>query len=375
MSRALAYVEIVKSLKPIAEADRIECAEVLGWELIVKKNEFKVGDLAVYFEVDSILPEYPPFEFLRPKKFRIKTLKLKNQISQGLLLPLSVIKEIDPTFNMSKIKVGLDLTETLKVIKYDPEALDEKNEPEPVKKTWWEKKFSYFKWKLFGFKPTKSIDFPSYVPKSDEIRVQKMGSTLEIESGQSAYISEKLEGSSSTFCYKQTGNWIAKLFGNGYTYQVCSRNRIVYDSNKNNFVPTDNNFMFLSNKYKLLDKMKKLNRNLAIQGECIGPKVQGNIYRLSELELRVFLIFDIDKQEYLSLPEMLELCNQLGLQTVPILDTNHIIKNDIKYYVELAKINSTIKKDILAEGIVVRLNNKNVSFKSINLNYLLRKDK
>lgn len=89
--RKLAHVEKIASIQPIDGADRIEVATVLGWQVVVKKDEFKVGDLCIYIEIDSVLPEIEDFEFLRDKKFRIKTQKLRGQISQGLILPLDAL--------------------------------------------------------------------------------------------------------------------------------------------------------------------------------------------------------------------------------------------------------------------------------------------
>ena len=93
MERKLAHIELIESLKPIIGADKIEVATVLGWECVVKKDEFKVGDKIIYIEVDSVLPEKPEFEFLRDRKFKIKTIKLKGQISMGLILPLNILKK------------------------------------------------------------------------------------------------------------------------------------------------------------------------------------------------------------------------------------------------------------------------------------------
>src|SRR5208283_2537219 len=177
--RQLAYVETIKALSPIVGADKIEKAEVLGWELVVKKGEFQVGDLCVYCEIDSIFPELPPFEFLRSKKFRIKTVKLRGQVSQGIAFPLCVVNCVDPSFDVAKARVGDDLTDLLKITKYDPESGLDDPEPEQVKKSWVQRKYSYYKWKLFGIKPIKKGSFPNDVPKTDETRVQKMGPALE----------------------------------------------------------------------------------------------------------------------------------------------------------------------------------------------------
>lgn len=369
--RELASIQVIKSLSPIPGADAIEKAEVLGWELVVKKGDFKVGERIVYCEIDSILPEYPCFEFLRSKRFRIKTIKLRGQISQGIAFPLSVIADVNPGIAIDYFKVGNDVTDLLKITKHDPESeLDV--EEEPVKKSWLERNIRYYKWKFFGTKPVKKGNFPNDVPKTDEIRVQKMASALEERAGHLAYITEKVEGTSATFIYRQSGNWLAQLFGQNGIFQICSRNRIVYNSQDGG--ETSHPLMKVSEKYNIKQALKKLNRNLAVQGECYGPKIQGNIYRVPELEFKVFLIFDIDAQTYLPYHEMHLLIKELDLTMVPEVGGNHPIVNDIKYYVELSKGKSAIKSDILREGIVIRSMTDNFSFKSINPEYLLKQE-
>lgn len=368
--RQLAYIEVIKELKPIPDADKIEVATILGWECVVKKGEFKVGDLCVYTEVDSILPEYPCFEFMRSKKFRVRTIRLRKQISQGIAFPLCIVSCVDPNFNPAKARVGDDLTDTLKITKYDPESLLDVPEPEQIKKSWLQRKYSYYKWKFLGIKPIKKGSFPSDVPKTDETRVQKMGPVLEDMVGHPVYITEKCEGTSATFVYRKTGNWLARLFGQDGVFQICSRNRIVYNSQKDG--KCVHHLMTVAQSHNIQEKLKKLDRNIAVQGECIGPKIQGNIYRVPELEFRVFLMFDLDKQCYLPFDLMMDICQQLLLPMVPIVCEDAFVVNDIKYYVELSKGKSMINEKIDCEGIVVRSLTDNFSFKSINPEYLLK---
>ena len=123
--RHLATIRKIKELRPIPNADRIEVAIIDGWECIVNKADgFKVGDLIVYIEIDSVLPDKPEFEFMRKYKFRVKTIKLRGQVSQGLVLPLSIL-------GTNPYGEGADVTETLGIKKYDPEAAQEK--------VWWQK--------------------------------------------------------------------------------------------------------------------------------------------------------------------------------------------------------------------------------------------
>lgn len=119
--RKLASIQRIVSLSPIEGADKIEKCVVLGFELVVaKKDNFKAGDLCVYCEVDSILPDKPEFEFLRERKFRIKTIKLKQQVSQGICFPLSILPQA--AFHDIKWKEGADVTEILEITKYDPQG-------------------------------------------------------------------------------------------------------------------------------------------------------------------------------------------------------------------------------------------------------------
>lgn len=370
--RELAYIATIKSLSPIPDANKIEKAEVLGWELVVKKGDFCVDDKVIYVEIDAILPEYPCFEFLRSKRFRIRTVKLRGQISQGIAFPLSVINEVDPTFDISKLNVGDDVSEVLKITKHDPEAAQDIDLEPPVKKSWLSNQFSFYKWKLFGIKrQSKAVnDFPSDVPKTDETRVQKMGGLLERCVGTPVYISEKCEGSSASFIFRKQGNWLVKLFGYDYLFQACSRNRIVFSSNKKTI--STHNTAELNEKYSIERKMKALGRNLAIQGEMIGPKIQGNIYRLSEVEVRFFSAYDLDKQSYVGFDELQDILNQLELPMVPIVSENTLLQSDVKYYVELSKGKSAINKKIDREGIIIRALDSSFSFKSINPEYLLK---
>ena len=367
--RKLAYIETIKSLTPIPNADSIECATILGWEVVVKRGDFKVGDKVIYCEIDSVLPELPPFEFLRQKKFRIKTVKLRGQVSQGIIFPISTIKEVTPEFPILSLKVGDDVTGALKITKYDPEAELDVAAPDQ-KKSWIANKYSFLKWKLFGIKPkTKKDSFPEDCPKTDETRVQNMGRLLYEQAGKPVYITEKCEGTSTTYVHRRTSHWLSWLLGDGSVFQACSRNQIVYDSR--NGGDTTHHSVRMAEKYNIAEKLKKLNRNLCVQGEIIGPKVQGNIYKLPELEFRAFLIFDLDNKCYVSYDEFISLTKELELLTVPILDTQATVQNSIKYYVELSKGKSKINPSVLREGIVIRSLTENFSFKSINPDYLL----
>lgn len=373
--RKLASIQFIKNLEIIPGADLIEKATVLGWECVVKKGEFNIGDKIVYVEIDSIMPERPEFEFLRPRKFKIKTAKMKGQISQGIVFPLSIIHSVNPEYSLTLLNEDDDLTELLGIVKWDPEQESIAEDVEPVfddknRLIRFYKKYKYLGTKrirkLLGLPTDNSTNkFPSYVPKTDETRVQTMYRGLNTHQGKTAYITEKLEGASTTFLsIRSKGNFIKRIFSKQpMRFIVCSRNRIV-----NNRI--DDRWR-VAKKYDLENKMAVYKKNIAIQGELIGPKVQGNIYELSEKDFRMYLAYNIDEHRYFNFNELVALSQELGIELVPVLETEHIIHTDIKAYVEMSIGNSKLNPKKKREGIVIRLKDDSFSFKSINPEYLL----
>ena len=211
--RKLAHIEKIEWIRPIEGADRIEVCGVLGWECVIaKKDNFKVGDTIIYIEIDSILPERPEFEFLRDRKFRIRTVKLRGQISQGLVLPLSTldsyVKEKGGLkFIKSVLGPGDDVTNYLGITKYispsereeiaqqEINLLSEKNK---LKK--FMMRYSWFR-KLFLSKTGKK-GWPYWVSKTDEERIQNIPHVLEQFKDCEVYITEKIDYQSVTFTGK-----------------------------------------------------------------------------------------------------------------------------------------------------------------------------
>ncbi len=247
--RKLASIQKIWKLEPIEGADAIEKARVLGWELVVKKGEFNVGDLCVYCEIDSILPERPEFEFLKPRKMRIKTVRLRGQVSQGICFPLSVLPEGTP------IEEGLDVTEILGITKYEA--------PVPA----------FLEGVMKG-------GFPSFIPKTDEPRVQIVQEMLDRHVGETCYVTEKIDGSSVTYYFKD-GN-----FG------VCSRNMELEEDDKNSMWK-------FARETDLENKLKKRNRNIALQGEIVGENIQKNTLNLRGQTVFFYNVFDIDAYRYM----------------------------------------------------------------------------
>jgi RNA ligase (TIGR02306 family) len=331
--RKLASVVKIVDIQPIPGADAIVVATVKGWKVVVKVNEYKVGDLAVYYEIDSFLPIRPQFEFLRKSSykrmgssegFRLKTIRLRGQISQGLLTPIPE--------GISNPKEGDDLTEALDIVKYEP--------PIPAQ----------LAGKIKG-------TFPSFIPKTDEIRIQNFESEVGFSPvGERAYVTEKLDGTSFT-CY----------FNNG-VFGVCGRNWELSET-------SDNSLWRMANVLQLKEKMTKHGKNIALQGELIGAGINGNLYGLSDHKLFFFTGYDIDKGRRMFFDELEWVLFGLQLQMVPLLEKyGFVIPNEsniVDYMLKYAEGKSVLNMEVDREGVVVRGLEREFSFKAISNTYLL----
>jgi RNA ligase (TIGR02306 family) len=331
--RKLASVVKIADIQPIPGADAIMVAKVKGWNVVVKVNEYKVGDLAVYYEIDSFLPVRPQFEFLRKSSFkrmgssegfRLKTIRLRGQISQGLLTPIPE--------GISNPKEGDDLTEALDIVKYEP--------PIPAQ----------LAGKIKG-------TFPNFIPKTDEIRIQNFESEVGFSpAGERAYLTEKLDGTSFT-CY----------FNNG-VFGVCGRNWELTET-------SDNSLWRMANLLQLKEKMTKHGKNIALQGELIGAGINGNLYGLSDHKLYFFTGYDIDKGRRMFFDELEWVLFGLQLQMVPVLEKyGFVIPNEnniVDYMLRYAEGKSVLNMEVDREGVVVRGLEREFSFKAISNTYLL----
>jgi RNA ligase (TIGR02306 family) len=331
--RKLASVVKIVEIQPIPGADAIVVATVKGWKVVVKVNEYKVGDLAVYYEIDSFLPIRPQFEFLRKSSykrmgssegFRLKTIRLRGQISQGLLTPIPE--------GISNPKEGDDLTEALDIVKYEP--------PIPAQ----------LAGKIKG-------TFPSFIPKTDEIRIQNFESEVGFSPvGERAYVTEKLDGTSFT-CY----------FNNG-VFGVCGRNWELSET-------SDNSLWRMANVLQLKEKMTKHGKNIALQGELVGAGINGNLYGLSDHKLYFFTGYDIDKGRRMFFDELEWVLFGLQLQMVPLLEKyGFVIPNEsniVDYMLKYAEGKSVLNMEVDREGVVVRGLEREFSFKAISNTYLL----
>ena len=336
MVRKLASVQVVEDIRDIPDADRIVSIKVLGWRLVARREEFKVGDKCVFFEVDSVLPQdNTAFDFLGRKR-RIKTVKMRGSLSQGLAMPLS-------TLGLSEdLDVGTDVTEELNVTKHDPSL----NQP-------------FYK----GLTQARVRTFPMFIPRTDEPRVQSFPEVLEEIKHMPVYITTKLDGTSMTV-YHYDGE-----------YGVCSRNMTLDTTHENKYNQ-------IANALRLEEKLKS-EGNYALQGELVGAGIQGNPLGMSDNDFYVFQVFDIDNQRYLDYHDMVEFCISLSINTVPVDYSNVMIDWDVDMAIEEAKGHYKTKgfhsSKKHREGIVVRpmfekvsgaLRNR-MSFKVINNDYLL----
>lgn len=382
MERALAHIEEIAWVKPIEGADNIEAVGVLGWNLIAKKNEFKVGDKCVFFEIDSKLPEKEWSEFLRPKGFKIKTLKLnKFKVwSQGLALPLNDISE----FQTKIPETGTDVTDILGVTyavpednvrkaKADPEAafkrISSKHQKLAVKPLWrwlakraWGKKLLLF---IFDRKSADPKAFPSdWVSKTDEVRVENIPFIL--DSHDVWTVTEKLDGTSSTFGVKKIGR-------NKFDFAVCSRN-VRQVSEDQECYHDSNIYWEMANKYGIKDKLISFAKEhgyetVVLQGESIGS-VQGNPYKLKENDLYCFNLYINGVR--IGTPELQDFCTKYGLRCVPILMTKHELPKTMEEMKLEADGTSVINPNVKREGLVYRSLDGQKSFKNVSREYLLK---
>ena len=341
MERKLASVARVLALEPIPNADAIELARIGGWQCVVKKEEFTVGDLAVFFEIDSIPPDSPQFAFLwtpktalpgevveRPEKFRLRTMKLRGALSQGLLLPLS-------QFDLQGASEGEDVTERLGVEKYEP----------PVSSS------------MSGLARG---PFPSWLSKTDEMRVQSVPDVLDELRGLPYVATLKCDGTSATYT-------LSPFDGE---FHVCSRNLSLVDG--------DNVYWNLARELEL-ERLLRAHPGLSIQGEVCGPGIQKNRLNLKAAQLLVFNIRDRLNARYLNDDEMRTFCVRNGLTAVAVIE-----RGDTFYHTQETLLNLAEGKypgtHNEREGIVVRPQTERgslvlsgrLSFKAISNRFLLK---
>jgi len=375
MERKLAHIEQILEVNNIPGADNILCAKILGWECVIaKKDNFKVSDKIIYIETDSIVPDKPEFEFLRDRKFRVKTIKLRGQISQGLVIPLPkdwTVKRSD------RCSIGSDVTEELGITKYlspsEQSELQREEEKIKLEKNRLKKFLMRYSWfrKLFLTRKQKN-GFPYWVTKTDEERIQNMPKVLTQFADKEVYITEKIDYQSGTWTSKQVPKFqglLGKLLPLKKTiFVVCSRN---FTTNAK-----DGLYWKIAKRYNL-EQICKENPGIIIQGEQGNIGVQNNKYNLSEPKMWVFNIINSNKNYYYNKEEMINFCCKYDLDIVPKITTCKLseLGSTVQELVTYSKGYSIINTKIQREGVVVRCiedGKKLLSFKVINPDFLLK---
>ena len=335
-ARKLATIQRIAEVKDIPDADLIQAYRVGGWWIVSKKGEFAVNELVTYLEIDSFVPtELAPFlskgkepkEYMGVQGERLRTVKLKRQVSQGLILPLS-----EYVLDNVELIEGHDVTEILGVIKW--EAPEE-------------------------FIPANAKgNFPSFIPKTVQERIQNLSKEFDLWlTDKSVWQkTEKIHGMSLT-CFVKDGE-----------YGVCSRNlELKEDEN--------NTYWKIVKSYDLINKIKSTGRNLAFQGEGYGSSISGNMYEFPDQRFALYAIYDIDAQCYLPPDQAYRTALVLGVPHVPHLGNMCLgeFYGTMQELIDDADGTSCINTKAIREGYVYKNLETNESFKAIGSSYLIKK--
>lgn len=321
--RKLVTIRQIKSINPIKDADFIEVATIDGWNVVVKKGEFKAGDSCVYFEIDSIIPRKDWNEFLADKNnpekpIRLKTITFKGQISQGLALPL---KTVFPE-TIDSLNIGDDVTDMIGVEKYIP--------PVPA---------------CLSGEVRGKIPFPV----TDEERIQNIPEIIDIFKGVDVYISQKIDGTSTSFGLVRSDD------GESTDFHVCGRNWSYKDT-------VDNTYWEMAKKYNVEEILRGLSEktgvsNWAIQGETYGQGIQGNKLKIQGHEFALFNVLmrgikydwmNPDEEYYDIVSEFLS-----DIPKVRVLYKGEFIWNSVEELLEFADT-FNYPNGSIGEGIVIR---------------------
>lgn len=342
--RKLASIRSITAVESIEGADRICVYVVDGWKVVDQIGRFAVGDLVVYCEIDSWIPHHvapflskgkEPREFNGVQGERLRTVKLRGTLSQGLILPMAVLNvEQDGMVYESLAESGCDVTEILGIQKWEA--------PIPVQ--------------LAG---EVRGPFPDFIPKTDQERIQNLSQELTEWQDNPDYIweiTEKLDGTSMT------------VYVNDQDVGVCSRNW--------NLTETSGNTLWsVARSSGLHDLIKSTGRNLAFQGELIGPAIQGNKYQRTKPEFYLFDIYDIDLGRYLTPGERAVIVKQFGVNSVPVIHAGAVIQEHVQGLLTMVEGKSVLNTLVEREGFVFKCHVGNgPSFKVISNRWLLKMD-
>ena len=396
--RELAYIVKVGWVKPIEGADNIELIGINGWTCIAKKGEFVEGDLAVYFEIDSKLPEAEWSAFMAPKHYKVKTMKLNKfkVVSQGLALPASafgwslvsgedMISTAEPLIakgNGDYLAEGDFLTQALGVTYADAEDNARKSStgdkykkmaarhPELFKKSiikWfykrtWGKKILFV---FFGKKKDKNGSWPAWVVKTDEERIQNMPWILEDKSEWIA--TEKIDGTSTTATLKRG------KFGKDKFY-ICSRN-VVFDEPDKKCYYDSNVYTEMAVKYNFEEVLRDILNHydldwVTLQGETYGEGIQKRTYGLKGHDFMGFNLIFSDRGR-LNSSKSAEIMKSYRIPWVPILNEHFVLPDTVEELLDYATDKSLLDGG-MREGVVFRSPDGQRSFKAVSNEFLLK---
>ena len=379
--RELAYVVKVDEIRPIEGADRVEIAVVNGWHIMVRKDQFKPGDLAVYFEIDSKVPAKEPFMFLEGKHFKIKTQKYfkGTVISQGLLMGFEdfgwdkdahklgdfLTKELEVTYSVEEdnIRKAPSVDKYKRMAQRNGKLFAHQPFRWLMRRTWGKKLLFVF----FGKKGDKKATWPAWVAKTDEERVENMPWIFDNKSPFVA--TEKIDGTSTTFTMKRG------KFGKNDFY-VCSRNVVFDKPDKNCFYDT-NVYIEMAEKYnieKILESILTDDPTLdwvTLQGETYGAGIQKRDYGLKERHFAGFN-FITSKEGRWDSVRAAKFMTQYNIPWVPILDENYILPDTIEELRAFSHSEGSRIDGVIKEGIVFRSQDGSMSFKCVDPEFLMK---
>jgi len=382
--RQLATIRDVSGKAAIEGMDNIELVYIDGWQVIIRKNEnYQVGDKTIYVEIDSLLPETEWSEFLRAKKFKIKTMKLRGNLSQGICFPLSIL----PESYKGTYEIGEDVTEILGIKNFRQVKVPKESQGKPKTKTQkFLMKFRLYRL-LFGNRKQR-LDWPEWISKTDETRIENLAHYLQ-DKDTKYTVSVKLDGSSSTHFIQKKKNWYGKT---QYEFGICSRNirKRPWDKRWVKYGDKPDQWFYCANKYGIKEKMIewleatiKYHRNvfdaMYIQGELVGPGIQQNKYKLHELDVYIFNVVLVDTKtglkKSLNYDEQTVVCNFLGLKQVPLVQDHYVLPDSVEELRKFVHGPSYLNPEsTLEEGFVFRNYVMNRSFKCVDPEFLLKWD-
>lgn len=338
--RKLASIQIISNIEPIKGADKIELATILGWKVVIKKGQFNINDKCIYIEIDSLLPNKPEYEFLKSScwradvnAYRIKTIRLRGQISQGLALPL------ESKYN--EMEIGTDLTDLMEIKKYENDEL---------------------------LSNDSHMAFHHEVPKTSLFRIQNIyDKVIHNWKDKTFYITQKLDGISFTII-KENGE-----------ITLYSKDIKLEEKNNENYIYYD-----CFEEFNILEKLKNVD-NIAIQGEIIGPNCNKNHHKLSDLDFYVYSIYELNNHIFLNFNELKEKITNLGLKMTPIINDNYKLSDNNHTLDDLLNLSygqCLITPSVMREGLVFKLIideydndiHDRIQFKIISNEYLLKYD-